>query len=176
MRLTRNIRLSALLVVFTALAACASQPVPEPLKIGNEVEFALLQDQFANPFPHGDSMEILLYADEMNTSRDVRDAMGRVNPACYEEGRLVFVANVSGMPSLITRLIALPKMRGYGFPIWLDYEGEATEALPVREDYVSIVRVKAGVITSIEFVQGMESVMNVIVPLCGTRSEQVAQR
>lgn len=168
-------RLSVLFILFAALAACDSQPVPEPLKIGNKVEFALLQDQYANPFPHEDKMEILLYADDMETSRDVRDAIGRVESACYEQGQLVFVANVSGMPTLITRMIALPKMRGYGFPIWLDYDGEATEALPLQEDHISIVRVKNGAIISVEFVQGMESVMNVIVPLCGLRSEQVAQ-
>lgn len=167
-------RLFALLVLFATLAACASQPVPAPLQIGNKVEFALLQDQYANPFPHEDMMEMLLYTDDMESSRNVRDAMTRVDPSCYEQGKLVFVANVSGMPALITRLIALPKMRGYGFPIWLDYDGEATEALPVQEDYISIVHVNNGAITRIEFVQGMESVMNAIVPLCGLRSEQVA--
>jgi len=168
-------RLSAVLMCFTMLAACASEPVPEPLKIGNTLDFALLQDQYANPFVHEDNMEILLYADDMDTSRDVRDAIGRVEPACYEEGKLVFVANVSGMPSLITRLIALPKMRGYGFPIWLDYNGEATDALPVQEGFISVIRVKDGAIVSLEYVQGMESVMNAIVPLCGIRSEQMAQ-
>lgn len=169
-------RLASLFFVVVTLGACASQPVPEPMKIGNEVAFELLQDQFANPFPHEDSMQVLLFADDMQASRDVRDAMGQVAPNCYDEGSLVFVANVSGMPSLITRLIALPKMRGYGFPVWLDYEGEATEALPVKKEFISVIRVEDGTISNIDYVQGMESVMNVIVPLCGLKAEQIAQR
>ncbi|RLT91526.1 MULTISPECIES: hypothetical protein [unclassified Ketobacter] len=167
-------RLSIVLFVFLILGACASQPGPAPMRIGNEVAFEMLQDQYSNPFPHEDNMQVLLFTDDMQASRDVRDAMGRVAPDCYEQGRLVFVANVSGMPRLITRLIALPKMRGYGFPVWLDYEGEATAALPVQEDYVSVIHVEKGTIARIDYVRGMESVMNVIVPLCGLKAEQLA--
>lgn len=169
-------RLIALFVFACALTACASQPLPPPMEIGHEVQFALLQDQHANPFPHADNMELLIFTNDMEASRDVRDAMGRIDPACYDAGRLVFIADVSGMPKLITRLIAIPKMRGYGFPIWLDYSGEATEALPVKEAFISLISVKSGAITDIEYVQGMESVMNKLVPLCGLKAEQVAQR
>ncbi|RLU00263.1 hypothetical protein [Ketobacter sp.] len=166
----------ALLMIACVLAACSTQPAPTPMKIGNKVEFALLQDQFANPFPHAEHMEMLVFTNDMTASRDVRDALQRIDPACYNDGKLVFIADVSGMPTLITRLIALPKMRGYGFPVWLDYEGEATEALPVREDHVSLIRLQDEAITDIAFVQGMESVMNTLVPLCGLKAEQVAQR
>jgi hypothetical protein len=165
-----------LFVLFSLLVSCANQPTAEPLKIGAKVEFALLQDQFANPFPHDDKMAMLLYADAMQASRDVRDAMARIDPACYEQGKLVFVANVSGMPRMITKLIAVPKMRGYGFPVWLDYSGEATVSLPVKEDQVSIVSVDHGVITRVDYAQGLESILNAVIPLCGVRAEQVAQR
>lgn len=168
-------RLMVFLVCLFTLAACASQPAPTPMKIGNKVEFALLQDQYANPFPHADNMELLIFTDNMESSREVRDALERVEPACYNNGKLVFIADVSGMPKLITRLIAIPKMRGYHFPIWLDYEGEATEALPVKEDHISLISVKDQAITGIEYVQGMESVMNTLVPMCGLKTEQVAQ-
>lgn len=168
-------RTIVLLVMAYTVVACANQPAPTPMKIGNKVEFALLQDQYANPFPHADNMQMLVFTDDMEASREVRDAMERVDPECYGSGKLVFIADVSGMPKLITRLIAIPKMRGYHFPIWLDYEGEATEALPVKEGAVSVIEVKDETITGIEYVQGMESVMNKLVPLCGLKAEQVAQ-
>ena len=85
-------RLSIVLFVFLILGACASQPGPAPMRIGNEVAFEMLQDQYSNPFPHEDNMQVLLFADDMQPSRDVRDAMGRVAADCYEQGRLVFVA------------------------------------------------------------------------------------
>ena len=71
-------RLSIVLFVFLILGACASQPGPAPMRIGNEVAFEMLQDQYSNPFPHEDNMQVLLFADDMQPSRDVRDAMGRV--------------------------------------------------------------------------------------------------
>lgn len=159
--------------VLMALTACSSAPV-EALRVGQKVEFALLQDQFSNPFPHEDAMGLLIYADSMEASRDVRDAIHLLDSVCYETGKLVFVADVSGMPSLITKLIAVPKMRGYGFPVWLDYDGEATEAMPVKEDQVSVLTVEDGLIREIQFVKGKASIMNILIPLCGYAKEQVA--
>jgi len=169
-------RLLAFVLIFLGLAACASEPTPEPLKIGNKVDFAQLQDQWANPFPHEDAMELLLYTDSMSASRDVREAMDRIKPECYQQGRVVFVANISGMPSLISRFIAVPKMRGYPYPVWLDYEGNATSALPVQDDAVSFVKVNQGEIQSVEYAHGMEEVLNVLTPMCGLKPEQVAAK
>lgn len=167
-----------LVIMFSCfvVAACASQPVPEPMKIGNEVDFALLQDQYANPFPHEDAMEMLMFTDSMAASRDARDAMARVKPDCYEQGKLVFVANVSGMPGLITKFIAVPKMRGYGFPVWLDYEGDATLALPVQEDAVSLIKVSKGEITAVETVQGLDAILQMLEPVCGLKPDQLASK
>lgn len=164
---------SLLVVVFTLLLSACAETYP-PLSIGEKVDFALLQDQFANHFPHADSMELLIYTDDMKASREVRDSLRQIDPACYEQGRVVFVADVSGMPGMITKLIAVPKMRGYGFPVWLDYDGEATEALPLKEDHISVVGVEQKQIKKIEFVNGKEALMNILIPLCGYAEDQVA--
>lgn len=164
-----------LLSVVITLTACANNPISH-LKVGQQVDFALLQDQYSNPFPHDDNMEMLVFTNSMESSGHVREVLHVIAPDCYETGRLVYVADVSGMPSLITRLIAVPKMRGYSFPIWLDYEGEATEALPVKEDQISLVTVKDGNILSIDFVAGKEDLMTQLTALCGYAKEQVAQR
>ncbi len=167
-------RILALTLVLLVLAACSTQPAKESLKIGNKVDFALLQDQYANPFPHGQAMELLLFTGSMSASRDARYAMAQVNPACYEQGRLVFVANVSGMPRMVTRYLAVPKMRGYDYPVWLDYNGDATAALPLQDDSVSVIKVSQGEITSIDFVQGLDAILDVLGPLCGLKTQQMA--
>ena len=135
----------------------------------------MLEDQFGNTFRFAEHMELLIFTDDMQSSRDVRDAMGDVAPGCYEQGQLVFIADISGMPRLVTRLIALPKMRDYGFPIWLDYEGDATGALPVKDEFISMISIQNGAITDIDFVVGSDAVLNAIGPLCGLKSEQIAK-
>ena len=161
--------------VIFACTACATQPTSSPLEIGNKVDFSLLEDQFGNSFRFEKNMELLIFTDDMQASRDVRDTMGKVAPGCYEQGKLVFMADISGMPRLITRLIALPKMRDYGFPVWLDYEGDATGALPVKDEFISMISINNGAITDIDFVIGGDAVLSVIGPLCGLKSEQIAK-
>ena len=39
---------------------------------------------------------------------------------------------------------------------------------------MSVIHVEKGTIVRIDYVRGMESVMNVIVPLCGLKAEQLA--
>ncbi len=148
------------------LSACATQAPPPALTLGEQLDFAGLQDQYGQPFPLEQQMTLLIFTDAMAASRQVRDALRRLDPTCLESGRVIFVADVSGMPRLITQLIAVPKMRGYGFPIWLDYDGAATAALPVREDQVSLLQVDGGVITGLRYVRGMEAVINAAGDAC----------
>ncbi|PIE40767.1 MAG: hypothetical protein CSA49_06770 [Gammaproteobacteria bacterium] len=163
-----------LLIGLVTLVACGSKPDVAPLKIGSEVDFTLLENQYGKPFPFEEELELLIFADDMEASSHVREAIQRVAPECYEQGRLVFVADISGMPKMISQMVAVPKMRDYGFPIWLDYTGDATGGLPVKEAHISLIGIQAGAITTIKYVQGVEPVADAVVPLCGLKPEQVA--
>ena len=156
-----------LLLWLPLLAACASAPPVTPIALGEKVNFARLKDQFGNPFENPGAIEYLVFSDEMESSRAARNSFQQVDSVCYESGRLVFVSNVSGMPRLITKLVAVPKMRKYGFPVWLDYDGEATEALPVKEDHVSVIYVHNSHVTQIHFVKEEQALQNKLIALCG---------
>ena len=168
-----SIRIFSLLSMYF-LCACASTPPVAPLEVGQQVDFALLQDQYAQPFVHETAMKYLLFTNSMKPGRAVRDVMSQLDPHCYQDGTLVFVADVSGMPKLITKMIAVPKMRGYGFSIWLDYEGEATAALPVKEGSISVIKVDKGAIEDIQYVLTAEELTPLLVPVCGYAKQQMA--
>lgn len=168
-----SIRVFSTLAIFF-LNACASSPPVSPLRVGQQVDFALLQDQFAQPFVHESAMQYLLFTKSMEAGRVVREVVSQLDPNCHQNGRLVFVADVSGMPKLITKMIAVPKMRSYGFPVWLDYQGEATEALPVKEGSVSVIKIEQGAIEGIQYVQTAEELTPLLVPVCGYGKQQMA--
>ncbi len=162
------------LVSLLFLVSCASTPPMEPLKLGQQVDFALLQNQYAQPFIHETAMKYLLFADSMEPASVVRETLPQLDPSCHQNGTLVFVADVSGMPKLITNMFAVPKMRGYEFSVWLDYEGEATEVLPVQEGMVSVIRVSEGVIEDIQYVETAEALISLLAPVCGYAKQQMA--
>ncbi len=165
--------LSCLIVLFATTACSQSKPA-QYLAIGNQVDFSLLEDQYGHPFKHEDVMNTVLYVNNMRGKKITRDALVGIDLSCLDAGRVVYLADISGMPSLISKLIAVPKMRDYDYPIWLDYSGLATEQLPVREDMVTLIQVSAGAIRSLEFISDSQTLQDKLLPECGEAKEQVA--
>ncbi len=81
-------------------------------------------------------------------------ALGQLN-----SGEAVYMADISGMPGIITKLFALPAMRKRDYPILLDHEGEATARLPHREEQLTILRLQGLRITGIAYAADANEVM-----------------
>lgn len=54
----------------------------------------------------------------------------------------LYVAEISKMPSLITSMFALPKMKKYPFKVALDREGTITQPWPYKESTASFIKLK----------------------------------
>lgn len=111
----------------TALTAlvCAvalSLPMPAdaaPLTSGSAMPALSLNDQHDKPAPVSASTRWLVFAAEKPVS-DMVSALLAAEPAGVADRlRLVYVADISGMPALVTRMFALPKLRELPFPIAL---------------------------------------------------------
>jgi hypothetical protein len=119
-------------------------------------------------------MNTVLYVNSMRGKKITRDALEAVDLSCLDGGRVVYLADISGMPSLISKLIAVPRMRDYGYPVWLDYNGLATGQLPVREEAVTLISVQAGAIRGLEFITDSHTLAEKLLPECGHAKAQVA--
>lgn len=73
------------------------------------------------------------------------------NPLFLKNNKAVFIANISGMPSIITKLFALPKMRKYDHEILLIYD-EDDKRFISKEEKSTLYTLKDGVIKSIDFI------------------------
>ncbi|MEZ5504563.1 MAG: hypothetical protein R3F38_00685 [Gammaproteobacteria bacterium] len=113
-----------LLLTIVGSAGCAANAPVQPLSIGQQVDFSLLEDQRGNAFAHQQDMKLVLYVDGMKAKNLVRDALVDVDQSCLNEGRVVYLADISGMPSLISSLIAIracaimPIPSGWIVPDW----------------------------------------------------------
>jgi hypothetical protein len=73
----------------------------------------------------------------------VKKALAGRDQAFLDEHGVVYVANISGMPAVITRLFALPRMRERPYRMLLDRDGNATKdipAVPGRPTVLTLVR------------------------------------
>ncbi|GAB3108494.1 hypothetical protein G8770_23590 [Aestuariicella hydrocarbonica] len=162
MRILTNIivLLSAITVI-----GCASKPVPS-LALGDRVDFRLLQDQMGNTFTHQNKMKLVLFAQGMGSKDLVQDSLEAIDTACMSDGELVYLANISGMPTIISKLVAIPRMRDYPYPIWLDLDGLATEGLPSRDEQVTVLSIAQQSITETEYFSDVAALSKRLLTVC----------
>jgi hypothetical protein len=128
----------ALVALLLALPAAAEGPklVPDRLAAFE------LPDQHGSPQRVDGAVRVLLLSRDMDGGAVVRGALetkGAEAGAFLSGLGAVYVADVSGMPGLVRRLFAVPRMRGRPYPVLLDTTGEATAALPAEPGRASVL-------------------------------------
>lgn len=116
-------------------------------KIGN---FSLV-NQFDEKQTIDSSVKTMLVSFEKGTGADVNEFLSQQSSDFLKQHHAVFIANISGMPMVITKMFALPKMRGYKHPVLLIYD-ENDSRFKSQEEKTTLYRLEDGVIKSIEFI------------------------
>ena len=134
-------RFVALLLMASLALACASDPPPvEPLQVGSLLAVATLYDQHEKPHRIDEHVRAVFFAREMEGGKVIRALLDEEGPEFLEKHRAVYVADISGMPSLIANMIAIPKMkRERPYPTLLDRNGETTAPYPSEEGRVTVL-------------------------------------
>lgn len=171
--MARSFSLALVLALFMA-SGCSSSPAVPPLSIGSLVDFSLLEDQRGNAFTHQATMSTVFFVNTMKGNALMRDTLKEINVTCLQDGRVVYLADISGMPGLIASLVAIPRMRDYPYPVWLDRNGLATSALPVEDDTVTVLTVKQAAITAVVQLKEGAALRQRLLDECGPALQQVA--
>ncbi|MFA7092532.1 MAG: hypothetical protein WC149_11855 [Arcobacteraceae bacterium] len=116
-------------------------------KIGN---FSLL-NQFDEKQTVDTSVQTIMVSFEKDTGADINEFLSHQKSDFLQKREAVFIANISGMPMVITKMFALPKMRNYKHPILLIYDENDTR-FKAQEGKSTLYTLKNGAIQSIEFI------------------------
>jgi hypothetical protein len=136
-----------LLSLFISCSLWANVPFNINDKIGN---FSLL-NQFDAKQTIDNSVEMIIVSFEKDTGAQLNEFLSQQTPDFLQQHKTVFIANISGMPMVITKMFALPKMRNYKHPILLIYD-ENDVRFKSQEGKSTLYKLKDGVIQSIEFI------------------------
>lgn len=158
-------RLLGVLFFIACSASCSSTPV-ESISVGDKIDVTGIENQHGQSFADPSSIELLMYVNGKAARNVILPSLEKIDVSCMNEGRVAYVADISGMPTLISRLIALPRMRDYPYTIWLDHDGESTERLPAKEASVSLLDIEQGKISAVEFVDEEARLTERLNPLC----------
>jgi len=69
---------------------------------------------------------------------------------------VLYISDISGMPSLITSWFAIPKMKKFDFKVALIYDEDEGKVLNRQDEKVTVMFVKDNNITSIKFVSSKD--------------------
>ncbi|PZP15514.1 MAG: hypothetical protein DI602_01970 [Aliarcobacter butzleri] len=105
-----------LLTIFLGVVAFAN-----PLTVNSSVPELKIKDQFEKEHTLNANIKTILFASDKTTSDMIRDYLLPLSEKenILEKNNAVYIADISGMPSLISKYIALPKMKKYPFSILL---------------------------------------------------------
>jgi hypothetical protein len=134
-----------LLPVLIAVAAGA-----EPHGVGSVLPRFSLRDQHGDPHTLDASARLILFSRDMDGGDVIKETLGEQGGAFLEQKHAVYVADVSGMPRIIRRVIAMPRMRRRPYRMWLDTEGTVTADFPSTEGKATLLFLDRLRITRIE--------------------------
>ncbi|MCT7543525.1 hypothetical protein [Aliarcobacter cryaerophilus] len=147
-----------LLATFLALGLNAAS-----LNVDSSIIDIKIKDQFDKVHTLNSDVKTILFASDKSTSDMLRDYLLPLSEKenILEKNGAVYVADISGMPSLISKFIALPKMKKYPFSVLL--LDDTNKDNFVKEDGKIIVySVVDGKITNIEKISSKEELANII--------------
>ena len=93
----------------------------------------------------------LLFSRSMKGGDLLKGALDGLPRGFLQQRGIVYISDVSGMPSLVLRFMALPKLRKRSYPILLDRDGSPTSGIPTRPDQATLLSLDALRVRGVEF-------------------------
>jgi hypothetical protein len=145
-------RLLPLLVLLFPGVLAAGQ-----LDVGNRLPTLGLEDQFGQVHRVDGEARLILFLPDRRASRIARKALRGQDRVALAERGIVGIADISGMPLVITNTLALPKLREQPWPLLLGRTTEETAWFPREAESVTLIRLEGGEITALEYFTDQDS-------------------
>ena len=111
-----------------------------------------LKDQFEKIQTVNADIKTIIFSAEKDTSAGINEFLSTKEKGFLEANNTVFIADISGMPSVISYLFALPKMKKYNYNVLL-IEEEGDTRFSKKEEKLTVYTLDNGVVTNIEYVE-----------------------
>ncbi len=129
--------------------------IANALEVGEAVPTFKINDQFEKAQVIKADAKNIIVAGDRDASEVIRDYLLEKGKGFLESNNSYYVADISGMPSLITKFFALPKMQDYPFSILLVTE-EQSKSFTKKEGQITVYSVENGKVTNKKFIKTAE--------------------
>ena len=126
-------------------------------------------DQFDNPIELNEKTELIIFTKDKGSSDIVNKIFTDLKVKNLDQYNALYIADISQMPSFVTKLFAMPKMRKYEYKIALDKDGLPTKELPAEQEKISVIKLNRLTLSETSFFNNEEEFKKVIEGLMNSR-------
>jgi len=139
-------------LLLAGVLASVSVPVmAAPVAPGGLLPPLTITDQHERQVQIDSNTRVVVFAADKAASDIVSYAL-RPHPSVLAERRIVYIADISAMPAIVTRMFALPKLRELPFPVGLVRDPQTTAHLPRKPKEITVVKLEDLRVQAIESV------------------------
>ncbi|PJZ46731.1 hypothetical protein [Leptospira brenneri] len=139
-----------LLVLSSALTLYAEEPTTTVLVPGNTLPEINYTNQWEEPSPIPMETTKVLFISDMDASKIIHPILEKEGKGYLESKQAVLVSDIHRMPSLISKFVALPKMKSYPYTLRLVREEKLADPYPRTKGSVTLIQLKEGKISKIQ--------------------------
>ena len=147
----KRILLPVLFVVHMAATAAVLQP-------GETLPPINLTDQHEKPLAIARDTRLVFFAAEMDGSRLMTKALAALPATALKDRNAVYIADISGMPGLVSIMFAGPKLQREAYTVALVKDAKEAAILPRKPGAVTVLRIDDGKVIAIEFARDLRQV------------------
>ncbi|MDR8525346.1 MULTISPECIES: hypothetical protein [Shewanella] len=137
-------------IIFALCSLLTTSVMANTYQVGDQIADITLQDQHQVDYHVDSKTTRVLFSRSMDGGTLIQEAL-EAEPELVSDTGLMYVADISGMPSLIARFVALPQFKKFPYRVALDNEGEQTKPLPAEKDQATLIELNNNQITKITF-------------------------
>ena len=148
-------------LVLTTLILVASIASAEPLAVGSTLP-RTVPDQHGEVRVIDDSVRVVVFSRDMDAGKVVRAAVEKAGPDLFDRNGAVYVVNITGMPTIIRSLFALPAMRRRPYRMLVDVEGAKTADFPGGATYPTVMVLDKRKVTSLSYPASADALIGLL--------------
>ena len=135
-------------ILFSTLAYSSS------LKLNDKISNFSLTDQFDRIHTITSEVSTIVITFEKETLNSVNDFLSKKERDFLEKNNAIFIANISCLPNIFTRMFTLPKLRDYKYSILLIYDEKSAKFFEV-ENKITVYSIENGIVKNIRYLNSI---------------------
>jgi len=140
------------LVIFLSIMSFI---IASPLKEGVVYETLTVQDQFEKSYPI-ENVNYILFSGDKASGKIGHEAFVSLSKDDREAKKIVYISDMSGVPSLVYSFFMESKFKEYPYRLGLIWDENIALKFPKKENEATLIGLADGVVKSVEYFDSVD--------------------